>query len=480
MAACARSDRTARRRSARSLGWDSFAVAIAIAAVPCSAQVQWKSLGRAIRVLDEHVMAYDSIRNRGLLFGGNGYAWPVYMDDLWIEERGVWKQANRVSPWPAGRLLAGAAFDESRDFFVVFGGANTTTLGDTWVFDGFRWREVVAGSGPSRRRDPAMAYDPNTNSVLLFGGEYVETNPQAVFNDTWSFDGYRWTELQPATKPPARSGARMVFDAARGKIVMTGGAWTQYYTDTWEWDGRDWNLVNNSAPARIAFLLVYDASRECVVRYGGSLGLGRVFADTWELNASNAWIQRQPVGSPPQLMWHAGYYDRLRRRTVMFGGWDGTLNGQRNELWEYSAVSTGRFDPYAVGCKGGATQWPLLRADAGDPYLSDQFVIRLESVLPRTPTTLALGNSKSSWNSIPLPLDLTGFGMPYCKLAASMEWTANGFADANGVMRWGWQVPPDTRLVGARFYSQAFALDPASHALPFVLSNACEGVIGAK
>jgi hypothetical protein len=47
-------------------------------------------------------------------------------------------------------------------------------------------------------------------------------------------------------------------------------------------------------------------------------------------------------------------------------------------------------------------------------------------------------------------------------------------------MRWGWPVPSDTRLVGARFYSQAFALDPASHVRPFVLSNACEGVIGAK
>jgi hypothetical protein len=35
-------------------------------------------------------------------------------------------------------------------------------------------------------------------------------------------------------------------------------------------------------------------------------------------------------------------------------------------------------------------------------------------------------------------------------------------------------------LLGVRFYTQAFALDPASHARPFVLSNACEGVIGAK
>jgi hypothetical protein len=190
-----------------------------------------------MQILDEHVMAYDSFRQRGLLFGGHGWSWPVYLDDLWTEDGGVWKRVNPTSPWPPGRMFASAAFDEFRNTLVVFGGSNTKTLGDTWVFDGFRWVEVPAGNGPSRRRDAAMVYDPNTRSVLLFGGGYVETSPQVAFNDTWSFDGSRWIELQPATRPPVRMDAKMVFDAARGRVVMTSGAWTQFLTDTWAWDG---------------------------------------------------------------------------------------------------------------------------------------------------------------------------------------------------------------------------------------------------
>jgi hypothetical protein len=68
------------------------------------------------------------------------------------------------------------------------------------------------------------------NRILLFGGS---TGRQ----ETWEWDGARWTQHFPDTLPSPRTVHAMVYDSARGTTVMVGGI--DEFTDngeTWEWN----------------------------------------------------------------------------------------------------------------------------------------------------------------------------------------------------------------------------------------------------
>ena len=47
-----------------------------------------------------------------------------------------------------------------------------------------------------------MAYDAATGQLVLFGG--FDQQHGADLNDTWTWNGTTWTQLSPATSPPAR------------------------------------------------------------------------------------------------------------------------------------------------------------------------------------------------------------------------------------------------------------------------------------
>ncbi len=143
---------------------------------------------------------------------------------------------------------------------MLFGGVSEDrkTLGDTWEWDGAAWREV-ARDGPPPRARHRMAFDGNTETVLLYGGNAPPTEPREGFDllqDTWSWDGSRWTEHH-AEGPGPRFMHAMAWDAARRRVVLYGGGREERdgthrvstsLDDTWEWDGARWSRA--IAPGR--------------------------------------------------------------------------------------------------------------------------------------------------------------------------------------------------------------------------------------
>jgi hypothetical protein len=86
------------------------------------------------------------------------------------------------------------------------------------------WVQLSTAHSPSGRYYPAMAYDPVSRLLLLFGG----MTASGTVNDTWLFDGSDWTQVQTpthrvrATEPPCSSTAssrRWYFSA--GQTVRT-------------------------------------------------------------------------------------------------------------------------------------------------------------------------------------------------------------------------------------------------------------------
>jgi len=159
--------------------------------------------------------------------------------------------------------------------------------------------------------------------VVLFGGSVGTPNP---LGDTWVWNGNNWTQKFPQTNPPARNNHRLVYDAARGQIVMFGGNIGPNYTnDTWVWDGTNWTqkFPSASPSPRGLYGLTYDTNRQKVVLFSGVLALSALVDNaTWEWDGSN-WTQDFPAASPsPRQSMMA--YDEARKQVVLFGGVDAT------------------------------------------------------------------------------------------------------------------------------------------------------------
>ena len=351
----------------------------------------------------DHAMAYDSARDRVVLFGGRPSVLDPPFADTWEWDGTQWHEITPEAAPPARHSHA-MAFDASRGRTVLFGGVVEITGGinDTWEWDGTQWHEVVAASAPFAdpsvpmgRGGHALVYDGARQYVLLFGGFDAIANRRG---DTWAWDGEEWTEPWPFG-PSARTGHAMAYDEARGHIVLfggydgsrradthewTGASWhavqdfapspsardahamahdssrgrtvlfggsdeTTRLNDTWEWDGTRWHLADPGGdpgkgvifppPPRSGHAMVYDEARERVVLFGGAHtvnGAVGFLGDTWEWNGS-AWVQRTTPQAPPERANHSMAYDSTRQRTVLFGGVTRVNGGivRFNDVWEW-------------------------------------------------------------------------------------------------------------------------------------------------
>ncbi|MEM7201764.1 MAG: kelch repeat-containing protein [Planctomycetota bacterium] len=130
------------------------------------------------------------------------------------------------------------------------------------------WRLRASGAQGLERRSPAVAFDEQRGTTVLFGGWYW-----AEKNETWEWDGATWTQLFPSRQPSARSGHSMVYDSRRGVIVLFGGYDGSYRGEAFEWDGTTWTRRAGAGPGpRSDAAMAFDSGRGVVVLFGGFLG----------------------------------------------------------------------------------------------------------------------------------------------------------------------------------------------------------------
>jgi hypothetical protein len=225
----------------------------------------------------------------------------------------------------------------------------STTLGDTWLWNGRSWRQLDV-QGPPARSAAMVAYDSVRDVVVLFGG----SGPEGVglglyFQDTWTWDGTQWQKQYPLHMPDPRMRAGMAFDERHGVTVMFGGEGeTTTYTASWTWDGVDWTLLDpaTTPPARHFFGMAYDPARGETVLFGGSVGAARL-NDTWTWDGTN-WT-RQAVAAPSASGWTQLAYDASAKEIVGYVYY----SSDNHPLAEYTIVwdgtkwtdLTGRQDP---------------------------------------------------------------------------------------------------------------------------------------
>ncbi|MEZ5962498.1 MAG: kelch repeat-containing protein [Planctomycetota bacterium] len=227
-----------------------------------------------------HAIAYDAARDRFVMFGGMGQFAAFGFDllsDTWEWDGIDWRQIQ--APGPARRYGHAMAYDAERERVVLFGGhGEFSDLGDTWTWDGTSWTESSAG-GPSARVGHKLGWHARSGRVVLFGGWWKPTGSFYVAdNDTWTWDGDTWLQMDPDTPPPPRTDHGMTSSLSGEPLLLFGGFDLRELNDAWEWDGTNWSAttMSNRPPARRGHGLVQtDTITFC---FGGRLSQGE---ETW-------------------------------------------------------------------------------------------------------------------------------------------------------------------------------------------------------
>jgi len=305
-----------------------------------------------------HAMAYDSVRNRTVVFGGFGFA-DEYTD-TWEWNNVAWTQVDVSGP--VARIYSAMAFDAARGVVVLFGGSDDAGafLGDTWTYDGTAWTQLSPVTSPNARRAHSLAYDSLRQVIVLFGGE-GGGGKQA---DTWEWNGTTWTQVVTANAPSARSEHATAFDPVSNKVLLFGGSNTGnvVQNDTWLYDGVDWVV---QAPATVpsarsghAMANSFTAGGVRTVIYGGNTGTFYT-QGMFEWNGTN-WASKS--SGPSARTNSAMAYDSAAARTVLFGGVE--VGGHDVRLQRLSAK--------------GVEQWPhkgVLIVDRSASAVSDYGLI---------------------------------------------------------------------------------------------------------
>jgi hypothetical protein len=202
-------------------------------------------------------MSFDASRSEFVLYGGQGSVPTVptfeHLSDTWTWTHGDWQERTPVH---VPSLFAPvSAYDTARQRVVLFGWDPGTYSGDghsqTWEWNGNDW--LRRPSGPELDRlDPGLAFDPNSNSIILFGGF---NQSRGKFDDTWLLGPDGWHQKTLNSSPPARLRAPMGFDPKLGKLLLTG---SDGLRNVWTWDGARWAKLQATSPFLAAPLLEDD------------------------------------------------------------------------------------------------------------------------------------------------------------------------------------------------------------------------------
>ena len=278
-------------------------------------------------------MAYDSESDRVILFGGYVDSTETFQNDTWAYDlnANTWTQMNPATR-PVGRDSHAMTYDAESDRVILFGGNKGDFIGsdETWAFDfdNNTWTDMNPATRPVGRWIHALAYDAESDRVILFGGA-VGVRPYPS-NDVWAYDfnTNTWTNLNRVTRPTSRWGHAMAYDAESDRVILFGSQSLGFDQETWVYDFNTNSWANmdpaTGPPGRSAHFMAYDNESDRVVLFGGIIGpLGNARRDdeTWTYDVNrNIWARANSAGRPSPRHLHAMAYDSESDRVILFGG----------------------------------------------------------------------------------------------------------------------------------------------------------------
>lgn len=203
-------------------------------------------------------LVYDSESDRLIMFAG-GSPWFMY-DDTWAYDfnTDTWERMNpAVSPSP--RAMYAAAYDAESDRVILWGGFTGTDENDVqiWAYDynSDSWEALPNTDGPQQHHERhGMVYLPDRDLILFYSGMLEDGG--TLGPETWYYDynTNAWTEVDVTTSPPKLAMYAMARDPETGKVYVYGGEMTAKYArdfsnDVWMFDPaeEDWSVLPEPA-----------------------------------------------------------------------------------------------------------------------------------------------------------------------------------------------------------------------------------------
>jgi len=291
-----------------------------------------------------HTAIFDPTTGKMVVFGGQDSNTGADLNDVWLIGTSTVKYLSETQQYPTGTIPAAryghvATYDSISDNMTIFGGGTGSPapcVNDVWILSGANgakgtpvWiAETPSGTPPAARYRHTGVYDPNTNSMIVFGGSNCA---KGYLNDVW------------------------VLSNANG---MSG-------TSTWQ------KLVpSGKAPAaREAASAIYDSVHNVMTIYGGDAG-GSNFGDVWTLSNANGtggtpvWTELSPTGTAPNTRsGHTAVYDSVNNRMTIFGGFHGTHTLEDTDILTF---------PNGIG---GTPAWSTIASTGTSPQVGFQSAV---------------------------------------------------------------------------------------------------------
>jgi hypothetical protein len=296
---------------------------------------------------------------------------------------------------------------------------------------------VTDQNPPPARGAAALAYDPISRTLILFGGTTGDAtmsgHPGDAYrlNDTWSWNRHMWIQLHPMHTPPTLAGARLVLDPSTGQLLLISGAGAAdskgalVQQGVWKWDGHDWSLVGDNPLQMPQPAVARDPKHHQILLSGDDANypsfcppagpctfltsIDKSGAYVWN---GSAWLPAP--GSPPLWLQAGTAFDPISGRVISAGGvtqfahadtyaWDGqrwSLALQHPGVIETpnptipfgpceatTDDATGDIVMACVSTQAGETTWTFdgqtwnVHASAGTPPMSDVGSLTFDAAL---------------------------------------------------------------------------------------------------
>lgn len=157
-----------------------------------------------------------------LMFGGYAEGSAVNNDLYRFELGATAIKFTKLSTTVPARSLH--AFVKNGDSYIVFGGASTKPLNDTWEMKADGTATQISATGPSARY--GFFYGADDQRLIVFSGAQSFSSVKPA-QDTWafSFADKSWTQIaaDDASSPKGRRNGCFVFDRENKRLFVFGG-----------------------------------------------------------------------------------------------------------------------------------------------------------------------------------------------------------------------------------------------------------------
>jgi hypothetical protein len=439
--------------------------------------------------------------------------------------QGVTVQSVQAPLSPPARYLHGMQHEPLLQSFVLFGGRNDTAeLSDTWRYNPTTgWQQQQPLVRPIASTVLTTFRRQNSNHVDF----YLDRDRGAI----WRWNGSDWQRRLTNGQPPPAGQFHVAtcFDESRGVLVhieanAAAGGWTHvvheldpgdnwsapsfptqpnilaaaaaawmplngvvlhggidstlptgptWSTETWRWDGVDFSRMAQTGPVgQHRHALEWHHARARLSMYASQGDLLE-----WQPSSQSPGWQLVATGLPVHTASPLAY-DPGSEALYTFGA--GFTTAASNAFHLVESASPGRAREYGLGCLGSRGLLTLEVGTGQRPWLGDFWNPLLNNALPFAGVFWIYGLDTVSWSGMPVPVDLSIFGLNGCFALHSANDLVFRTADSAGRDRPQISVPTDLVLLGFRFYLQGGAIDPAANPGGGVLSNGVEATIGLR